>query len=296
MLHETADGFIMTLIRDVAIIHVAPSTNWIYQGWPVDISITAENLGNISETFDVEIYYDNNLAGTLPVVDLPSNTEINLIFTWDTTGVPEGNYTISAEATAVPFEYNTANNNYTDGTVRVFTQIRDVAIIDVLTSREWVFPGIPINIYVTAKNLGEVTETFDIHIYYDSNILTTYSIVDLAPAAEISKVFTWNTSSLVPCSNYTIAAEATAVPYEYNATNNVFVDGTITIRHIGDINGDGVTNMKDIGLAANAFGSFPDTPRWNPDADITGPSYLVPDGVIDMRDVALIARHFGSGC
>jgi PKD repeat protein len=296
MSHETEDGFIMTLIRDVTIIHVAPSTNWVYQGWPVDISITAKNLGNVSETFDVEIYYDGNLAGTLPVVGLPPDIEANLVFTWDTTGVPEGNYTISAEATAVPFEYNTANNIFTDGNVRVFTQIRDVAIIDLFTSREWVFPGIPVNVSVTAKNLGEISETFDIQIYYDSNVLTTYSIVDLPPSTEITKVFTWDTSSLAPCNNYTITAEATIVPYEYNATNNAYVDGTVKIRYIGDINGDGVTDMRDIALAAHAFGSYPDTPRWNPDADITGPEYLVPDGTVDMRDVALIARHFGSGC
>jgi len=60
-----------------------------------------------------------------------------------------------------------------------------------------------------------------------------------------------------------------------------------------DINHDLKVDMKDVGLAAKAFGSYPNHPRWNPHADITGPQLLVPDGKIDMRDISLIAKHFG---
>lgn len=187
MPHETEDGFIMTLIRDVAITHVAPSTNWAYQGWPVDITVTAKNFGNISESFDVKVYYNSNLLETYPIVDLP-------------------------------------------------------------------------------------------------------------PATEITIVFTWNTSNLTPCNNYTITGEATTIPFEYNTANNVLVDGTVEIRLLGDINGDGKVDMRDVAIAAAAFGSYPGHPRWNPDADITGPLYLVPDGKVDTRDVAVITRNFGKTC
>jgi hypothetical protein len=54
--------------------------------------------------------------------------------------------------------------------------------------------------------------------------------------------------------------------------------------------------MKDIGIAAAAFGTRTGEPGWNPDADITGPRPLVPDGVVDMRDIAMIAQNFGKGC
>ena len=54
-----------------------------------------------------------------------------------------------------------------------------------------------------------------------------------------------------------------------------------------DVNGDGVVDMRDIGIAAAAFGSYPGHPRWNPDADINQ------DNVVDMRDLATIARNFG---
>ena len=294
--HETQDGFIMTLIRDVAITHVAPSINWVYQGWPVDITVTAKNFGNISESFDVKVYYDSSLIGTLPITDLAPNAEITMNLSWDTTGVPEGNYTLIGEATTVPFEHNTTNNILADGTVRIFTEIRDIAIISVVPSRNWTFPSVPVNITVTAKNFGETTESFDVEAYYDSNLLETYPVVDLAPNAEIAIVFTWNTSNLTPCNNYTITGKATTIPFEYNTTNNVLVDGTVEIRHVGDINGDGKVDMRDIAVAAKAFGSYPSHPRWNPDADITGPVYLVPDNKVDMRDVAVTSRNFGKTC
>jgi PKD repeat protein len=296
MPHETGDGFIMTAVRDVAIVYVASSTSWAYQGWPVDITVVAKNLGNISESFDVKVYYDGNLIGTQPVVNLAPNTEITLNFTWDTSGVLEGNYTLTGEATTVPFEYDTANNVLVDGIVRIFTTIRDVAIISVVPSRNWAFPGVPVNITVTAKNFGETTESFDVKAYYDSNLIGTYPVVNLPPATEIVIVFTWDTSGLEPCHNYTITSEATIIPYEYNTANNILVDGTVKIRYIGDINGDGKVDIRDVTIAAQAFGSYPGHPRWNPDADVTGPTYLVPDGKVDIRDITLISQNFGKGC
>jgi parallel beta-helix repeat protein len=56
---------------------------------------------------------------------------------------------------------------------------------------------------------------------------------------------------------------------------------------IGDINNDGKVDVKDINIAARAFGSSPGNPRWNPLADVNH------DGKVDIRDIALIAKHYG---
>ena len=58
----------------------------------------------------------------------------------------------------------------------------------------------------------------------------------------------------------------------------------------GDINKDMVVDMKDISLAAKAFGTYPDNPRWNPVADINE------DNRVDMRDLATVAKDFGTSC
>lgn len=59
-----------------------------------------------------------------------------------------------------------------------------------------------------------------------------------------------------------------------------------------DINDDLKVDMIDIAIVARAFGTYPGQPRWNPNADITGAQFLVPDGHVDMRDISLVARAF----
>lgn len=55
----------------------------------------------------------------------------------------------------------------------------------------------------------------------------------------------------------------------------------------GDINRDGKVDIRDIALAATAYGSYPGHPKWNPIADENG------DNKIDLRDLVLIAKNFG---
>jgi hypothetical protein len=58
-------------------------------------------------------------------------------------------------------------------------------------------------------------------------------------------------------------------------------------NNIADINWDYKVDIKDVGIAAVAFGAFPGHERWNPIADANK------DGKIDIRDIARIAREFG---
>jgi len=55
----------------------------------------------------------------------------------------------------------------------------------------------------------------------------------------------------------------------------------------GDINIDGKVDIKDVAITAEAFGSFPGHPTWNPQADINA------DNKIDIRDICLVAKNFG---
>jgi parallel beta-helix repeat protein len=56
---------------------------------------------------------------------------------------------------------------------------------------------------------------------------------------------------------------------------------------MGDLNFDGIVNVKDIFVAAKAFGSYPGHPRWSPIADVNK------DEKVNVRDLFLIAKNFG---
>jgi len=116
--------------HDVAITSVAPSTTEAYSGRLVNITEVTRNEGTpFNETFDVSAYYDSALISTLTVTDLPESAERTLTFSWNTTDVPGGYYTISANATIVPGETDTSDNNFIDGTIMVTSPVKIAEVI-----------------------------------------------------------------------------------------------------------------------------------------------------------------------
>lgn len=65
------------------------------------------------------------------------------------------------------------------------------------------------------------------------------------------------------------------------------LSATFLISLLGDLNNDYQVDMQDIGIASLAYGSHPESERWNPLADLNK------DGKIDITDIALIAKNFG---
>ena len=168
--------------------------------------------------------------------------------------------------------------------------IRDVSIVNVTASPNIVYQGWIVYINITAKNEGNITETFTVKAFFNSNVIGEYIIADLDPGNETSVIILWNTSTAEPCHNYTISVEAMPVPYEIDLTDNEFIDGHVKVKYMGDVNGDGMVNMMDISIICAAFGSFPGHPRWVPEAD------LIQDNVINMRDIALACLNFLKQC
>jgi len=65
-------------------------------------------------------------------------------------------------------------------------------------------------------------------------------------------------------------------------------DGYIKVcKLIGDVNFDGLVDMKDITILKVAFGSEIGDPNWNPNVD------LISDSIIDIFDGVVIAANFG---
>lgn len=106
------------VIHDIAVISVTPSNTSVLEGEFVNITVVVKNNGTVAETFDVEVWYDYEPLGTPPfqrigtqtVTNLENGTSTSLTFTWDTTGVPARDHTITAVATIVEGETDTADN------------------------------------------------------------------------------------------------------------------------------------------------------------------------------------------
>lgn len=117
--HETHSGYFLSLIRDIAVLEVFPSPAEIYEGQQTNITITVRNEGNITETFSIFVYYDDNIIGSVNVTDLAQAENATKIVTWDTDGIEPGHYTIKAEVPPVPYEIDTTDNILINGTVRI---------------------------------------------------------------------------------------------------------------------------------------------------------------------------------
>ena len=171
------------------------------------------------------------------------------------------------------------------------TLIADVAIVYVEPSPNMTYSGRMVNITVVAANVGDLPSTFNVTAYYDNNTIGIQPVVDLYPSVNITLIFPWNTTGLEPCTSFNISAEASPIPYELNFTNNILEGGLVKIKLMGDINGDGQVDIFDIVLAADAYGTVPGDPLYNPDVDVA-PLF----GLIDIFDIVTVGSRYGESC
>jgi hypothetical protein len=228
-------------------------------------------------------------AGTVFVMTLLPSERRTFNFTWSTTGALPGDYTIHAEASQVPCEDDTQDNVCYDGIVMVKsgeTLLHDVAVTNITQLPSFAYQGWILKMNVTVANLGNATESFAVTLYYDSIAIATQPVLGIDPNATLTLTFNWNTA-LVPWNHtYAVKAVASIVQGENDATNNEFIAGEVNINLMGDVNGDGKVNYRDIALAILAFRSYPGRANWNPHADVRV------DGLVDMRDITAIVLNF----
>lgn len=105
----------------------------------------------------------------------------------------------------------------------------DVAVVDVKPSVTEAFLCRSVNVSVVVRNKGNVAETFDVDAYYNSNLIGTLTVRNLAPGGEENITFKWCTCCLQP-GNYILSAEASVVPGEVDVQDNRFVDGVVRIK------------------------------------------------------------------
>lgn len=188
-----------------------------------------------------------------------------------------------------------------------FFNFRDVALLDVQLSVNVTTSNL-LSIEVLVANLGGYTEIPTVSVYFNSNVIgvktSFYPNVPLfgyGRDESIRKIlFVWDVAD-VPQGAYVISANVSTVPavgnsqpnlaYTKNETdnsNNIFEAGKVLVKNTRvDLNADGTVNVADVGIVARAFGSSPESTRWNETADLDG------NMKIDIRDLGTVAKDFG---
>jgi hypothetical protein len=116
----------LTPQHDVAITSITLSKTIIGEGYSLTLNATAMNKGNYTESFNVTAYANSTsqpgkrvTIGTQTVAGLSSGESHILIYSWNTTGVANGNYTIVASAATVQGETEVSNNVFYGGIAQV---------------------------------------------------------------------------------------------------------------------------------------------------------------------------------
>jgi len=173
----------------------------------------------------------------------------------------------------------------------------DVSISDAATSSEIHKPGDLLEICYSVRSSGSTLEAITVTCAYNkSNVWaspeylepTTINthVITIEEGNNFNNTYVWNTSDVQP-GRYSIIVQAALAPDEVKASNNIFVDGSLLLIMITDLDVNGAIDIVDIAITAKAYGSRIGDDEWNQEADLDS------NGVIDILDVATVAQDFG---
>jgi hypothetical protein len=104
---------------NIAIAAISSSKTAVGQGQKVNMTVVVQNQGWDAVTTSVTLYANTTILSSFTNIALSGRTQTTLNYTWQTASFDKAKYVISANATAIPGETNTADNNMTGGSVLV---------------------------------------------------------------------------------------------------------------------------------------------------------------------------------
>jgi len=312
-------------VHDVAVTSVVPSFGGVPQGWPCPITVTVQNQGDFTETFDVDCKYDGSHVTTSPITvnSLPPGGTTILTFCWVTKNVPLSSYTISAYAHQVPGETDIADNTFVDDTVTILDPSPPgfywkEGFCDYAPS------GMPD--FDERQDLWNKTGTWT----WCSPTATANSLWWLDSKFEPSQppVLPPTINDGFPLvSSYLLGKDdhdpANVQPFIQHLAYLMDTDGQRTfqahlgtfvndqeagiaqylswtgVNPLGDVNGDGVVDAIDEIIVLDAMGSVPGAGNWDMAADIDPvtlgwPGWGPANNIIDLADLVLVQANLGA--
>jgi hypothetical protein len=246
--------------HDVAISNLTCCKTVVGQGYAIYITVTVENRGNATETFNVTAYYNQT---AIMIEQWPDDT--NSTF-WSMGDVNRDGYIDNWDLYRIKQAYGTRPGDLKwdpdadlDSNGKV--GLSDLARFGNNSGKDiWTSLALP-------------------------KLMEDQRAVTLPGGNSTIITLRWNTTDIIN-GNYTISAYACPVPGETDTSDNAFTGGMIYVGILGDINGDGTVNILDAIILSNAFLSTPYSPNWSANADINS------DGIVDILDAIILSNNF----
>jgi hypothetical protein len=123
ILHDCVNATITldSVAEEIAVTNVTLAKTVVGAGYLMNISVTAANVGTVSEDFTVTVYANASVIDS-QTISLTGGNSMTVMFVRNTTGFAKGYYTITAVAETVLGETNTTDNTYNAGSVTVTIQ------------------------------------------------------------------------------------------------------------------------------------------------------------------------------
>ena len=216
---------------------------------PVDVAVSYDATS--SGTLSVSLIADGGvIIGSPQIVTLEPHASTTLSFTWDTTGLALGDYSLTATVSGPPGEIR-PGNNILSATARVRLPEHDVAVTEVSIPDE-VPEGGSVPVSVTATDTGTFSETFSVTLGASGGTISgSPQTLALEPGSSAVATFTWDTTDLSP-GEYALTGTA-VLEGDANPGNNshslVATIGGVTTRvsvsSAGD-QGDGISDLNAV--------------------------------------------------
>jgi hypothetical protein len=104
-------GLVTLFEHDIGINNVVAAKNEIGLGYTANVTVLLANNGQHTETFNVILEANVTVIGSQHVSSLDAADHLTLVFTWNTSGLIYGDYTLNASADIVAGETFILNNN-----------------------------------------------------------------------------------------------------------------------------------------------------------------------------------------
>jgi hypothetical protein len=204
-------------------------------GNPIVFNLTVENIATTAESATITV--DVQDSEQHPIIHIEMDGLLfqpGINYVQATSQIPISADTGLANVSAAPFTAPPENGGtlYSPAAYTTFQiAVADIAVTNIMLSSTAVFVGDTLGINVTVVNTSSVPAgPFNVSTYFNSTVIETLYGVELAPFAQETFAFSWNTTLVKP-GFYQISASA-PLPGDPTPWDNTLIDGTVQVKAV----------------------------------------------------------------